>query len=605
MAQLTSLLPLPRHSQIRRGSAPPPPSTLSEIPLFEPPPYGKRQGFTPRTVEDFGDGGAFPEIHVLQYPLNMGREDNTSIGTIVPLKVDAEGNVKFDAIARQGHKKDRQVFANPKDAMGMEESGEMDDDPDAITRRPDDDEARKIAEETRSALALIVDQKVAAAQPTHIAKQNLNDPVFIRYTPNQQGEAFNSGARQRIIRLQEMPVDPLDPPKFQHKKLPQAPPSPPAPVMHSPPRKITVQDQQNWKIPPCISNWKNIKGYTMALDKRLAADGRTLQEVQINDKFAKLSEALFIAERTARKEIDHRAKMMQMLQKKKKEATEEQLRKLASEARKAGAKTTVRETEGYDEVSREDESKKAGEDKDEEAAAETEDAVDDRGAREDLRRERKREMKRDLRMEQKKVEKAGKKRGAKGAARERDVSEKIALGQQVARSADSAFDQRLFNQTEGMDSGFGDDDSYSGVYSKPLFDRGVAGVYRPKPVEADSISETGLKDLLEKSTSRFKPDRGFEGAEEGTRTAPRDKPVAFEKEAEADPFGIGQMLSAVKKGRGTLDKIGTQGHMSASAGSASGTTRESYREGGSRRRERIGFEESSSKSDSSNKKRRH
>jgi hypothetical protein len=62
----------------------------------------------------------------------------------------------------------------------------------------------------------------------------------------------------------------------------------------------------NWKIPPAISNWKNIKGayqtvyrfsaalsslflysqtsltligYTIPLDKRLAADGRNLQEV--------------------------------------------------------------------------------------------------------------------------------------------------------------------------------------------------------------------------------------------------------------------------------------------------------------------------------------
>ena len=49
------------------------------------------------------------------------------------------------------------------------------------------------------------------------------------------------------------------------------------PVMHSPPRPVTAEDQANWKIPPCISNWKNAKGYTIPLDKRLAADGRGLQ----------------------------------------------------------------------------------------------------------------------------------------------------------------------------------------------------------------------------------------------------------------------------------------------------------------------------------------
>jgi hypothetical protein len=40
---------------------------------------------------------------------------------------------------------------------------------------------------------------------------------------------------------------------------------------------VTAEDQANWKIPPCISNWKNAKGYTIPLDKRLAADGRGLQ----------------------------------------------------------------------------------------------------------------------------------------------------------------------------------------------------------------------------------------------------------------------------------------------------------------------------------------
>lgn len=33
------------------------------------PPYGQRKGWVPRTEADFGDGGAFPEITVAQYPL--------------------------------------------------------------------------------------------------------------------------------------------------------------------------------------------------------------------------------------------------------------------------------------------------------------------------------------------------------------------------------------------------------------------------------------------------------------------------------------------------------------------------------------------------------
>ena len=54
----------------------------------------------------------------------------------------------------------------------------------------------------------------------------------------------------------------------------------------------------NWRFyEGKISFWclQNPKGYTIPLDKRLAADGRGLQEVQINDNFAKLSEVtLFV-----------------------------------------------------------------------------------------------------------------------------------------------------------------------------------------------------------------------------------------------------------------------------------------------------------------------
>jgi len=47
-------------------------------------------------------------------------------------------------------------------------------------------------------------------------------------------------------------------------------------VVHSPPRKLTAKDMADWKIPPCISNWKNAKGYTLPLEYRISADGRTL-----------------------------------------------------------------------------------------------------------------------------------------------------------------------------------------------------------------------------------------------------------------------------------------------------------------------------------------
>lgn len=44
----------------------------------EPPPYGHRKNWVPRSLADFGDGGAFPEIHVAQYPMNMGNKSKSA-----------------------------------------------------------------------------------------------------------------------------------------------------------------------------------------------------------------------------------------------------------------------------------------------------------------------------------------------------------------------------------------------------------------------------------------------------------------------------------------------------------------------------------------------
>jgi SNW domain-containing protein 1 len=152
----------------------------------------------------------------------------------------------------------------------------------------------------------------------------------------------------------EAQVDPMEPPKHKHKKVPKGPGSPPVPVLHSPPRKLTVADQQAWKVPPCISNWKNARGFTIPLDKRLAADGRGLQEVTINNKFATLSEALYISERKAAEDLRVRNQIRKMMSIKEKEDKEQQLREMALKSRmeRAGISTdeiNARMSEGISE----------------------------------------------------------------------------------------------------------------------------------------------------------------------------------------------------------------------------------------------------------------
>nr|GMD32768.1 SNW/SKI-interacting protein-like [Ipomoea batatas] len=295
------------------------------------PPYLKRAGFRPSKLEDFGDGGAFPEIHYAQYPLDMGRKKDWKPGSnTLPVTVDEHGDVRYDAVVRQNENSKKIVYSQHKDLVPKVVKDEKDDE------EMDDDEKQKIIEDTtlatKSALEKIVNVRLSAAQPKNVPAQS-SDSKFIKYKPSQQSAAFNSGAKERIIRMVEMPVDPLEPPKFKHKRVPKASGSPPVPVMHSPPRPVTVKDQQDWKIPPCISNWKNPKGYTIPLDKRLAADGRGLQEVQINDNFAKLSEALYVAEQKAREAVAMRSKVQKEMMMKEKEKKEMELRELARKAR--------------------------------------------------------------------------------------------------------------------------------------------------------------------------------------------------------------------------------------------------------------------------------
>lgn len=141
--------------------------------------------------------------------------------------------------------------------------------------RPSEDDVQATAERTKAALEKIVNGKIKAAQPKHVPDAQ-GKSSFIRYTPGQQN---GQGLQQRIIKMSEVVEDPLEPPRFKHKKIPRGPPSPPPPVLRSPPRKATAAEQKEWMIPPCISNWKNNKGFTIPLDKRLAADGRGLQDV--------------------------------------------------------------------------------------------------------------------------------------------------------------------------------------------------------------------------------------------------------------------------------------------------------------------------------------
>lgn len=508
---LSSLLPAPSNSVWDRESEKKPSRAVDLVHAkTAAPPYGQRRGWIPRNEADFGDGGAFPEIQVAQHPLGMGAPNNAAKkSNALALRLDGAGKVKYDVIAKQGHSKDKIVYTSINQLLPAEVLSEDAE----ILQRPDEETIADTTEKTRLALEKLTNQKIAAALPVRAAEK-LAPAQYIRYTPSQQGDSFNSGAKQRVIRMVEAQVDPLEPPRFKiNKKIPRGPPSPPAPVLHSPSRKVTVKEQKEWKIPPCISNWKNAKGYTIPLDKRLAADGRGLQQVHINEKFAKMAEALYIADRKAREAVEARAQLEKKLAQKEKEKKEEMLRQMAQKARdeRAGIRN-------HDEPTTSSEARE----------------------RDEIRADRHRERARERNL----ARAAPDKRSKLQRERERDISEQIALGMPAKSSmgGEAQFDQRLFNTSKGMDSGYGDDEAYN-VYDKPWREGGSLAnhLYRPsKQLDQDNYGED-LERIV--NTNRFVPDKEFSGTD---RTAqPRTGPVQFEKEE--DPFGLDQFLNMAKK----------------------------------------------------------
>lgn len=507
-----------------------------------PPQYGQRSGWRPRNAEDFGDGGAFPEIPVAQYPLDMGRKGNGTSSNALTLQVDAEGKVKYDAIARQGHNDNRIIHSSFKDLIPLRQQANAGD---LSLDRPSQDEVAEATEKTKAALEKLVSGAMAAQKPKNVKGRNREEPTYVRYTPaNQMGDT--SKKNDRIFKIMPKQQDPMEPPKFKHKKIPRGPPSPPPPVMHSPPRKATAEDQEAWKIPPAISNWKNSKGYTVPLDKRLAADGRALQDVSINDKFAQFAEALFTADRHAREEVNMRAKMQQKLAEKEKLAKEEHLRDMAKKAREERAAANATSRPRRDSGSKRRSRSRSYSDSYSSRSESDYDSEDERAhQRAQARKERREEDQRQLRQSRMGTEKR-----LQAMAREqnRDISEKVALGLAKPTSAnETMYDSRLFNQTSGFQTGYNEDQPYD----KPLFaaQDAIQSIYRPSAGAAEE-EEGNADETMEKlqKSSRFealgKAKQGFKGADlVGEREA---GPVQFEKDKD-DPFGIDSLIGEAKQ----------------------------------------------------------
>jgi SNW domain-containing protein 1 len=526
----------------------------AEVAKMSPAERKGKKLFVPRSLADFDDGGAFPEIHVAQYPRHMGNphlkkraaDGGTTVAAggqpisraIVNVEVDKNGEISYDAIVKGGTNADKTVYSRYEDLRGGEAKAED-------VALPTKEEEAETADRTQAALQKLISQKTALNKPSGSAivnaetSKNIEEKTqFIKYTPRPDAPGYNPAAAQRVIQMVPAQVDPMMPPKHQHKKAPRGPAEDPVPVLQAPPQKLTKEEREKWNVPACISNWKNSRGYTIPLDKRLAADGRGLREHTINPNFATLSESLYVAEQQARQEVRLRAQVQKKLALQEKDRREEELRELANQARLersglAGAVARGDEGGSDDNCShvsdRARKCSRADIDSDSENGSNREESDDAVAARqrERLRQERRREREKELRQENNMELKKRK------LEAERDVSEKIALGVHTGTGGAGEVDSRLYNQSAGMDSGFGADDEYN-TYSKPLFDRqGVtsASIYRPTRGETEHNADELYEKLKKEATSKFQPSKGFAGAEGGAdiQTGPRNAPVQFEK----------------------------------------------------------------------------
>lgn len=344
-----------------------------------------------------------------------------------------------------------------------------------------------------------------------MSSQSSVPPKYIRYVPAQ------AGAQPKIIRMVEVQKDPMEPAKFKiNQKIPAPPPSPPAPVMHSPPRKITGEEQSKWKIPPCVSSWKNPRGYTIPLDKRCAFNGRYgAQPEMVNPKFAQLSETLYISTRQHREALEERMKAEKLMAQKEKEKNEEKLRLLAQQAREERAaiqRNYVRDNEECEDDRDIDD-----------------DEVRERGR---IREERHRERVRNANIKAS----APDKRTKFDRQRERDISEQIALGMAKPNTIDNdVHDQRLYNQSQGISSGFADEDDYA-VYDKAWKSQAsFSTTYRP--------SENLLQDSKDLESSKDE-----DTTKSSTKVPDNDPlaPIQFEKDDIEDVFNVESFLRNAK-----------------------------------------------------------
>ncbi|MES1916020.1 MAG: hypothetical protein MHM6MM_007881 [Cercozoa sp. M6MM] len=212
MASLNAILPKPKHDYaVLGGGARAGVEEVKPVQAKRIPSYGRRKGFRPIRPADFGNGGAFPELHFRQYPRGMGRKSARKTGTSNALVVSSTSSGTevgeadlSSAIVRQRMRPDQVAYTRYEDMVEKRVDRES-------LVRPADDKEKETVEATRKALEQALSKKRAAADPrervydTSAANGQLQSE-FLRYTPHSR---LGNDAQTRVVQVQELQRDPM------------------------------------------------------------------------------------------------------------------------------------------------------------------------------------------------------------------------------------------------------------------------------------------------------------------------------------------------------------------------------------------------------------
>lgn len=294
---------------------------------------------------------------------------------------------------------------------------------------------------------------VSKRQPSAKVKEDMNKQVL--QTINQTIEAQTKPIQNNVgnittvryhgeseyeVRIAEKRADPLDPSHFRNRKPVALQNEDPEPILTDPVKKLTPEEEEYWRVPTCVSNWRNPAGYVIPMDKRVGADARRFEQPELSDNFSLLNKALQIAQSSITESLAQRNLIERQLQQKKKRDEEEKMRE---EARRINEQKRL--------LNR--------------AKTTEEKKIDD--VLEEARQQHKR-MARKVRSSR-----------AQGGLTNRDISATVPFGTTItSHIPEEEFDAQLFDKSGGVDFGYRGDDTYD-IYDKPLFANAELKTYVP------------------------------------------------------------------------------------------------------------------------------